>query len=322
MGYFASIARQSGVRFSGDLAPSRARVASVPLPEPLDLQTTVMVPAPPEAPAARFEARAPQHAEPSVDLRERTSRDTRGSTSEESKSPSPPVSVRPPDVRPPGDDERPTGSPDEERPEKPTSALPGQTRALKEDAPPALVIERTRFVAQPGDASGDGSRADVPVASARPSSGDVLPTRHFARTAEFVEGSRANPAEIETVVLREVQEWIAAGGESGRGITEDAVRVSRNPLETDAARPPIAPSPGVARIDVKRNRDVDAEVPAPQTAPIEEHRFELSIGTINVVIEGEDRPVQPSRNLSPDRTNRDTRQTTPHHGSRLSRCYL
>lgn len=141
--------------------------------------------------------------------------------------------------------------------------------------------------------------------------------KFFKRTAEIVEGESAEPAEVHTILLREVQEWIAAA-ESGSDDVIADVPGLEDPL-SDNPRPSER-QPGVVTIvDGRRSRaapEVSKEVSTPT---LSEQNFELSIGSISVVVEGEERQPQPGPAPTAPQPGASE---TPQRTSSLSRHYL
>ena len=149
---------------------------------------------------------------------------------------------------------------------------------------------------------------------------EVSEKRFFENTAAIVEGQPAEPAEAQTIVLREVQEWIAAGhipsaeivpdDTDHRALPDQHIKPEANELE-----------PGVVRI-VDRERPNVSNESADELATrhsIEEQNFEVSIGSISVVVEGEDTLPQAAQ---PVVTRPAPVQEATRRVSRLSRHYL
>lgn len=148
-----------------------------------------------------------------------------------------------------------------------------------------------------------------------------LPEKHhFTRTAEIIGGRETEPADARTIVLKEVQEWIAAGPTEPEKSTH---RMDETPASVPKMEKPVQrhdSKPGVVRIgDSHRSESMHRE-PMNESSSIREQVFDLSIGTINVVIEDDQRPLQPAP--QPRRESRHERQETGRQPSRLSRSYI
>lgn len=144
--------------------------------------------------------------------------------------------------------------------------------------------------------------------------------RFFESTAAIVEGQPAEPAEAQTILIREVQEWIAAGHIPSAEIAPDDTGDRAVPVRYEE-RQANEREPGVVRIVDRERPDVsnDGEDMKPPQHSIEEQNFELSIGSISVVVEGEDALPQPAQ---PVVTRSAPAKEASRSTSRLSRHYL
>lgn len=141
--------------------------------------------------------------------------------------------------------------------------------------------------------------------------------KFFKRTAEIVEGQTAEPAEVHTILLREVQEWIAAA-ETGPDEVIPDVRDFEDLLPDDP--PPSERQPGVVRIvDSRRSKAAPEVFQEVSTATLSEQNLELSIGSISVIVEGEERQPQPAPAPTAPQPGASE---TPQRTSSLSRHYL
>lgn len=141
--------------------------------------------------------------------------------------------------------------------------------------------------------------------------------KFFKRTAEITEGQTAEPAEVHTVLLREVQEWIAAA-ETGPDEVIPDVRDFEDPLSDDPT--PSERQPGVVRIvDGRRSKAAPEVFQEVSTATLSEQNLELSIGSISVIVEGEERQPQPAPAPTAPQPGASE---TPQRTSSLSRHYL
>ena len=184
----------------------------------------------------------------------------------------------------------------------------------------SVLVEPSTIIEQHEKLSPDPSRA----VSTEPEAPEKQPEKHyFTRTAEIIGGRVAEPVEVQTILLREVQEWAAAGTGSaaaeGTAVDKsvESVAFSSETFETKEVVRIAEPEAGVVRIGEKR---LPASVPQ-EALRIEEQRFDLSIGTISVVIEGDERAPQPTPAARTESGSRCERQATRQF-SRLSRNYL
>jgi hypothetical protein len=144
--------------------------------------------------------------------------------------------------------------------------------------------DRTELAIQPGDDPGR-SKATVTV-SPEP----LEETRFFVRTAEIIEkGGDVAPQDIGSILMQEVREWVSAEpetevGEKPQPLTPE-IRVIKEASQ-------IEREPGVRVIGEKTAQEFPRE-----TAALEEQSFELSIGSISVVIEGDENPPAPVRTI-------------------------
>lgn len=146
--------------------------------------------------------------------------------------------------------------------------------------------------------------------------------KHFRGTAEILDGGAVERADVHTILLREIQEWIAAepvvseASESGeKGKRTSLPRIQRE------VEPPWESEPGVVRIArTDRPEYRPRERPMKTIPDIQEQVLDLSIGTISVVIEDDKKPPQlaPARRNDSGQDKRESRRSL----SRLSRNYL
>ena len=142
--------------------------------------------------------------------------------------------------------------------------------------------------------------------------------KFFEKTVEIVEGQTAEPSEVHTILLREVQEWIAAGQTAPHEVIGDVAELIAEPLPDTSL--PSEREPGVVRIVGGRRTKAASElVQEISTTDFREQNFELSIGSISVVVEGDERPPAPA---PVQVAAQPARHETPQRTSRLSRHYL
>lgn len=142
--------------------------------------------------------------------------------------------------------------------------------------------------------------------------------KFFEKTVEIVKGQTAGPAEAHTILLREVQEWIAAGQTAPDEVTADVADFTGEPIPDTSL--PSKREPGVVRIvEGRRAKAAPEPVQEVSTTNFSEQNFELSIGSISVVVEGDERPPAPAPTQV---AAQPAARETPRRTSRLSRHYL
>jgi hypothetical protein len=142
--------------------------------------------------------------------------------------------------------------------------------------------------------------------------------KFFEKTVEIVEGQTAEPAEVHTILLREVQEWIAAGETASHEVIVDVADSTAEPIPDTSL--PSERAPGVVRIVESRRAKAAPElVQEVSMTNLSEQNFELSIGSISVVVESDERPPAPA---PVQVAAQPARHETPQRTSRLSRHYL
>lgn len=141
--------------------------------------------------------------------------------------------------------------------------------------------------------------------------------RYFTKTAEVIERGGLGAAEIQNILFHEVQEWTAASP-AGTDIRDINVEeTSENVVKQKIVR--AVPESGV--VAIRGERRVERAESA-ENSGLEEQSFNLSIGTISVVIEDAEKPVQQAERRRQDQGNQNTRQGSARQFSRLSRNYL
>ena len=143
----------------------------------------------------------------------------------------------------------------------------------------------------------------------------------FSKTVELIGGRSVERSEAQSIVIRELQEWVASGLDAALPETI-GLEATRHRDDEDQVKT-LEPEPGVVRITGQRKRERRPEQPEQQAAShIEESTFDLSIGTVTVVVEGD--ATAPQNHLSPpaksprDRGHTGERKTV----SRMRRNYL
>lgn len=146
--------------------------------------------------------------------------------------------------------------------------------------------------------------------------------KHFSRTAEILDGGAVGRADVQTVLLREIQEWIAAEPVASEKseVGEEGKQALLQRMQREV-EPPWEPEPGVVRIaGAERPEYRPRERPMKAIPDIQEQVLDLSIGTISVVIEDDKKPPQPAPARRSD-SGQDKRKLRRSR-SRLSRNYL
>jgi hypothetical protein len=311
MGYFASIARHSGLQFSGQ--PLSAR-SGPPAPSdalaPLDVEETVIVPPSTDDRPARVEAGVPHQA----------AHDDAASTPTEPRRAADPAPV-PIWIPIPRTEAAPVLVRDQRIPMATPAARPGAAPAMTQesaDAPIPVVggppeIHQTLLTADPeliAPTHDHGAEVLLRI--------EKTPANYFTRTAELLAAPAPDPIETRTVFLREVQDWIADG--PGDTTPREPSAPSSPEIVVagdDTPQPPL--EPGVRRIATS-HRAAPVIASTEERTGIEEQRLELSIGTISVVIEGEDRS-RPGSHRPPERQI-ERPSPPPRRTPRLRRHYL
>lgn len=140
--------------------------------------------------------------------------------------------------------------------------------------------------------------------------------------AEIIDRSDVITAEAQTILLKRVQEWIAAGpaAPEKRDVMKEKIQAS-SPGEHSEIAQPWESEPGVVRIGrTDRPEFRPHDRPMKTMSDIQEQVFDLSIGTISVVIEDDKNSPQlaPSRQSESGQGKRESRPSS----SRLSRNYI
>lgn len=142
----------------------------------------------------------------------------------------------------------------------------------------------------------------------------------FEKTSEIIEGRQVEPEEVRTIVMREVQEWVAAVPVEA---TSEAEIMSSDDRNARAEKPKSANSMVRQRdpvVSIAENPSKAETKTETEYAPAEEH-FELSIGTISVIIEGDEKP-RVQNEFPPRREQARTTSTDRSASSLLERSYL
>jgi hypothetical protein len=307
MSYFASLARHSGLQFSGQHPSTRGGPAA--RLDALDVEETVIVPPAGAEGPVRVEASEPRRV---VD-------DDSASTPAERRSAADPAPIRIPIPRteagsvPIRDRHVPIAAPDTRPVVVPATTQEGTDALIPvAGAPPEMHRAFLRADPEPRVPTSEHG-AEVVLRN------EKTPTNHFTRTAELLAAPALDPVETQTLILREVQEWIARGPRNEAAPLELSAPPSPEIVVAGDDTPQSTLEPGVRRIR-RSHRAAPVVEPGEGETRIEEQRLDLSIGTISVVIEGEDRS-RPSSHAPPDRQI-ERPSPPPRRTPRLGRHYL
>lgn len=319
-GYFSSLAKQSGLRVSGQKTGSRfsPTKADSPFPAPLHRDETLMV-QPPIGPTRIEKEAAPRPAQ--------------RADSPKLKRQDPSVGSRPPVVNKTMQeivrDKEPRDTKDAVKIEMASQeALPLMNNRDDNDpvraavdivsrddgpGPEIIAVEQQNFVEQDPASTTSAGRPEKSESSQTAIPPAVGPPRFFAKTVEIIERGEADATEFGDILFQEVRQWVAGGPPE-----QDAPPSLPHPTETLTVRevPRIQPEPGTVVI-----RDSSFQERPVGPAALEEQNFNLSIGTISVIIEDPEKPAEPVRVVQNEQS-QNTPTGTKREFSRLSRNYL
>ena len=317
-GYFSRIAKQTGLRMASPvgLASTQSTRPGPRQTQPLEsVQTLLIAPSDPAGPSSSVPEQKLGKTQLTADAPSRKSIADRG-----------PALVSPAEVfratensaLEPASDAVPTVSsasnvfsksaPAAHHSQPPTKATPvARIPAL----PPAISADSASATAAPKDP------AKEPVAlpaELTPRAADIAEEKpYFTKTAAALERGDLRSPELRKVLLLEVQEWV-----SGTRTTHEIPGLNRETEASEAdpqARLPVSNTAGVTPRDA--NQVAGFERPT-----IEEQRFDLSIGTISVVIEDPQKstPLAELRRPNPAHSGSGRESVRPF--SRWDRNYL
>lgn len=345
-GYLSNIARQSGARFSGGREPvrkaggkSKTETASAPIAA-LEHEEVVMV-----GPGLGEQTKRPAALAAETSKSESRTKETRGTSRNKTNVEAAELHLQKPalpaesDVgEPPTHQAAPSISPVETSvplsvPAKTKQSKASEVETFIEQIEPAR--EQTVFDEQPGTIGESKPRnAKTQTANLRTKNADRVISepqtparesdrRYFARTAQLIAGQEAAPEEARTILLHEIHEWVAAGALPDGEIVSKVEEMKPGAKAIQEIVKTFEPEPGVVRIREKHVEETETVEAHRQSADIEEQNFDLSIGTISVVIEGDDRPVQPPAEVGQSKpATQNSRNSAGDRFSRLSRSYL
>lgn len=304
-GYFLRIARQAGARIAGGGGQRAGTPTAKTEFAPIDQAETIMVP-----PQASSDVTAPRRPGPNVAAAVQDQ--TRGQRMVEQST----SAIDPAIENSPAEAKRPI--PLEPVREEVKLIEPEATRDSSHVpmSPPPMADEKKVETQKP--IAVDESAKQIPADSGTAETPQEKSSekKFFEKTVEIVEGQTARPAEVHTILLREVQEWIAAGQTAPEDLPADVADSAAEPL-TDTSLPGER-EPGVVRI-TERAKPARQLVQEVSTRDFSEQILELSIGSISVVVEGDERPPAPA---PAQVAAQSAARETPQRISRLSRHYL
>jgi hypothetical protein len=300
-GYFSRIARQGGARIAGDGGPRAATRKTESHLAPIDHEETVVVP-----PRASSDVPASRRLKPNaIQDQTRVQKMAKQSTS----------AIDPVTESSPAEAKRPA----------PLEPLREEVKLIE----PAATRDSSHVPVSPSPTP-EGKKIETlkPIESAKkipahPRTAETPPEKStekkfFEKTVEIVEGQTAEPAEVHTILLREVQEWIAAGQTAPHEVIAGVADFAAEPIPDTSL--PSEREPGVVRIvEGRRVKAAPELVQEVSMTDFREQNFELSIGSISVVVEGDERPPAPAPMQV---AAQPAAHETPRRTSRLSRHYL
>jgi hypothetical protein len=298
-GYFSRIARQGGARIGGDVGPRPGTPAVNTQLAPIDHEETVMVP-----PRASSSVPASRLLKPNVDA-----------VHDQTRAQKQPMSAIDPATE---------ISPAEAKRSTPLEPVRAEVKLIEPEVtrdsshvPPSPTREEKKIeTLKPIESA---KKIPAPPRTAETPPEKSTEKKFFEKTVEIVEGQTAEPAEVHTILLREVQEWIAAGQTTPDEVTAGVTDFTAEPIPETSL--PIEREPGVVRIvEGRRSKAAAPElVQEVSMTDLREQNFELSIGSISVVVEGDERPPTPA---PAQVAAQPAARETPRRTSRLSRHYL
>jgi len=325
-GYFSRLAKQSGLRFTGAIG-SKPRTVQNPAPRPpapLEVEETIFT-----SPTSSDRARNPPREKPGEQPQpvEGSRPKLPLSKSQGPKLPDPAKeNLTEPSVASHTRQEFPRQSNSTTpRRETPSQLAPSQNRETAPAGQPAAPLRQSepnepktnplRLTEVRGQT--DTEKTEKPkakrVEAELPETGEKK--QFFAKTAEALERGKVDSAEIQHILLLEVQEWAAASP------TAEPDRLAGE--KSNAAEKMAQPkAPAGAAVIGKQLIRRESQAQTFDPGQIEEQNFDLSIGTISVVIEDSAKPPQLPEPKGRDQERATARREAPRSFSRLSRNYL
>lgn len=170
-----------------------------------------------------------------------------------------------------------------------------------------VVEDVSKVITSPGPGAGEFAQITQTEPAEAP--------RFFVKTAEIIEKGEAAPADIGSILFQEVREWVSGG--SAAEDSRPSPRPETVEILTASEVPMAAPEPGVVVV----GRRMEPENPEGPPA-IEEQSFNLSIGTISVIIEDTEKSPEPVQTVRTPQALNGSTSEPKREFSRLSRNYL
>lgn len=318
-GYFSKIVKQSGIRFSPQGAGGRVAAADETVRSflPLDREETVMVSPLTKGKTAEV-VRPAELSEIRLDERQIQPPGQEMQAARRSRAA---------EIATEMDTER------RPRPEKTTSSDTAETSLFAppenhviDDARPETsadfqpleqIISKETALPYPGTEVGGEDqvpRSETVTVSGSKAAEQAKTKGPFAETAKAIDDGEASPREVHAKLFREVQQWAAdQPGSAGAASFE---------TETEEPASPIPEMAPVRRIGRSKQTEsfVEKNFAPNDHQPVPEQNFELSIGTISVVIEDDQRPER--LESLPHRQDPQPTTAEPSRFSRLRRSYI
>ena len=321
-GYFSRITKQSDLRFSGQKAPPSLFSAGEPTADnrsPIETEETIIIP--PAIPAKRSMGGREARRSETPDVPPKSA-----AAPEQGENPSRPSVTETPVIIGGESDKEPVkgrrlvtppvGKVKHPSPVKTENDLLGEKPSSEFSVAEQTVFKEPKNRERPMPPTAEPVAVEplepkefTPAESL--SSPGKQKKEYFSKTAEIIKKGETGTAEIRNVLFHEVREWVAAAPANREMPAADAPGQPEVTITKQVAQ---SRSPGVLTVREKSHRE-NVETSEPM-----EQSFDLSIGTISVVIEDEEKPAQPV--TLPQTNNRQRTQETKREFSRLSRNYL
>ena len=299
-GYFSKIVKQSGARLAGESRGPTKRIGQPPAPQPIEREEIVMVPS-----TAR-----------SIPDRGADPAKAREGAHDGNPNPMAPVDREVPSAL--------EATPNAESAAIEVRPSGGEANVSPDREARAITRHQSPRIELPDAKAENVDREALETRELSQPSSEKEAKTHFVETAKIISGRDVPKEKASAILMHELHEWIAAGTEietPNDVAPEFTSAVVDGKVESDDK-----PEPGVVRIlgEAVSKKAPDKQV-ARDTADrdnesIREETLDLSIGSINVVIEGDAAPpvIQPP----PTRSITSTESSPVRPSSRLRRNYI
>jgi len=322
-GYFSRITKQSGLRFSGQKAQPSLFSVGEPTADnlsPIEAEEAIMIP--PAIPVKRSMGRRETRRSETPDApKKRAAAPEQGENPNQPSVTETPVIIGEDSDKEPVLKERRLVTPPVGKVRHPSPVKTGNDLLSEKPSSELSVADQTGFKETKNREQSMPSTAEpVAVESLEPkefkpaeslSSPEKQKKEYFSKTAEIIKKGETGTTEIQNILFHEVREWVAAAPANREMPAADAPGQPEVIITKQVAQ---SRSPGVITVREKPHRE-NAETSEPM-----EQSFDLSIGTISVIIEEAEKLAQPVP--PPQTNNRQQAQETKREFSRLSRNYL